>query len=164
MTTGNPVADSMVVMDETQADSKPMRLPPDFSKLTTPEFSAKERLEIAQNLRKQLISDGMVHLDMRKAMSYQSLAGLINDYSKQELDLMKMEADGEQTGVFKGLAQQIGKLLMDLPANEAMPGYDPKASGSVEDKVLGNEFEKVEVVPGQTHIGVETLETDQFVR
>jgi len=164
MKTGNPVADSLVVMDPDPENAAPVRVAPDFSLLTKGEFSAKERLEIAQNLRKELISQGMVNLDMKRAMSYQSLAGLINDYSKQELDLMKMEADGEQTGAFKGLAQQIGKLLMELPGNESMPGYDPNASGQVEDKVLGSDFEPVQTVPGQTHIGIENLETDQFVQ
>ncbi|MCK9234782.1 MAG: hypothetical protein M0R77_00545 [Gammaproteobacteria bacterium] len=165
-TTGNPVADSMVKIDEGKPGKQKEPVPElDFSTLLSPEFSPTERLELSQNLRKMLINKGMQNLDMSRAMSYQSLAGLINDFSKQELDLMKMEKEGENSAAFKGFAEQIGNMLMGLPSNDKLPGFNP--SGAEENKgnakELGDDIPKVETVPGNTHIGVEKLSADDFI-
>lgn len=161
----NPLAEYAKVQIEDskkQDPDPPKRLTEfDFEEVIKPTLNNKERFNFTQNLRQMLVKDAYANLPSYKSTTYETINGILSAIDKQELDLMKLEQDAGSSASVKEMVGMMGDFLMNLPTNDKMPGFDPEGSGEI--KELDKSLKGEEPVPGQTYIGVQNLDTDQFV-
>lgn len=157
--------DSFCMTDETDGEFKtvvtPQKTAEDY--LKAPQYTDEQMVQIAQAMQLELAVEAKNNLDFTRASSVMAMTSALKHISDSAQANIKNKIDAGNQGSIDGAAALLAKVLRQMGDKESIANFQQEVTPDTKAPSLDLDDESLELVDGETFVGIETLREQDFL-